>query len=103
VVEVRGVWDMAADPQLRRSLQQVIDAGARRVVVDLTHVRLLDSSGLGTLVFMFKVLREDGGSLCLAAPQPLVRSVLSITSVDRAITVYDSLQAAEDDLPPTRT
>lgn len=102
VVQARGVLDMTAEPQLRQALQQVIDTGARRVVVDLAEVRLLDSSALGTLVLMFKALREDGGSLCVAAPRPLVRSVLSITSVDRAITVYDTVQAAEDDGLPAQ-
>lgn len=100
VVEVCGVLDIVTEPRLRETLQQVIDAGARRVVVDLAEVRMLDSSALGTLVLMFKALRGDGGSLCLAAPQPLVRTVLTVTSVDRAITVYDTTQAAEDDLPP---
>jgi anti-sigma B factor antagonist len=99
VVEARGVLDMTTEPQLREMLQQVIDAGARRVVVDLAEVRLMDSTALGTLVLMFKALRDDAGSLCVAAPRPLVRTVLAVTSVDRAITVYDTVQAAEDDLP----
>ena len=98
VIGVQGVLDMTAEPQFRTFLQQVIDTGARRVVVDLTGVRLMDSSALGTLVYMFKILRDDGGTLCIAAPQPLVRSVLSITSVDRAIGVYDTVKAAEVDL-----
>jgi anti-sigma B factor antagonist len=97
VVEARGVLDMATEPQLRQTLQQVIDAGARRVVVDLAEVRLMDSSALGTLVLMFKALRDVGGILCLAAPRPLVRTVLGVTSVDRAITVYDTVRTAEDD------
>jgi anti-sigma B factor antagonist len=98
VVEVRGVLDLMAEPQLRETLQQVIDADARRVVVDLANVRLMASSGLGTLVLMFKRLQDKGGVLCLAAPQPRVRSVLAVTTVDRAITVYDTVQAAEEGL-----
>ena len=97
VVEVQGVLDMTTDPPFRQMLRQVIDSGVRRVVVDLAGVRLLDSSGLATLVLMFKALAKDGGVLCVAAPRPLVRSVLAITSVDRVITVYDTVQAAEDD------
>lgn len=99
VVEVRCVLDLATVPQLRQTLQQAIDAGARRVVVDLAGVSLMDSSALGTLVLMFKTLRGQGGELCLAGPRPIVRSVLAFTSVDRVITVYDTVQAAEDGLP----
>jgi anti-sigma B factor antagonist len=38
--------------------------------------------------------------LCLAAVQPAVHSVLRLTSVDLAIDVYESVQAAEADMPP---
>jgi anti-sigma B factor antagonist len=99
VVEVRGVLDMSTEPELRRTLQQAIDAGARRIVIDLTEVRLMDSSALGTIVLMFKAVRDDGGSLRLAGPRPLVRTVLAVTSVDRVIAVYDTVRAAEDDSP----
>ena len=100
VVEVHGDLDMATSPQLRESLQRLIDAGGRQVVVDLAGVGFMDSSALGALVTIFKRLRDVGGRLCLAAVQPAVRSVLSITSVDQAIVVYDSIEAAEADVPP---
>ncbi|WP_239163529.1 STAS domain-containing protein [Paractinoplanes rishiriensis] len=99
VVEVRGDLDMATTPHLREELQLLVDAGDRQVVVDMAGVGFMDSSGLGTLVVIFKALREVGGRLCLAAVQPAVHSVLRITSVDRVVAVYDSVQAAEADVP----
>jgi anti-sigma B factor antagonist len=98
VVEVRGDLDMVTSPQLRDNLQGLIDAGDRQVVVDLAGVGFMDSSALGVLTTIFKTLRGLGGRLCLAAVQPVVRSVLRITTVDRAIGVYDSVEAAEADL-----
>lgn len=100
VVEVHGDLDMASQPQLRDGLERVIDAGAAQVVVDLTGVAFMDSSALGALVVVFKALRDGGGRLCLAGVQQPVRSLLSITSVDRVIDVYDTVQAAEDSMPP---
>ncbi|AVT29289.1 MULTISPECIES: STAS domain-containing protein [unclassified Plantactinospora] len=99
VLEVAGDLDMATSPQLRDSLQQLVDAGHRQVVVDLSGVGFMDSSALGALVVMFKAFRDLGGRLCVAAVQPAVRSVLTITSVDQVLRVYDSVQAAEDDVP----
>ncbi|MFE9960514.1 STAS domain-containing protein [Micromonospora sp. NPDC005299] len=98
VVEVRGEVDMATAPQLREGLQRLVDAGDRQVVVDMAEVGFIDSSALGALVVIFKSLRDVGGRLRLAAVQPAVRSVLRVTSVDRAIDVYDSVQAAEADV-----
>ncbi|MGI5211942.1 STAS domain-containing protein [Plantactinospora sp. CA-290183] len=99
MLEVRGELDMATSPQLRDGLQRLVDAGDRRVVVDLAGVGFMDSSALGALVMMFKTFGQVGGRLCLAAVQPAVRSVLTVTSVDRVIHVYDSVPAAEADLP----
>jgi anti-sigma B factor antagonist len=98
VVEVQGDLDMATQPQLRDGLQPLI--GPNQVVVDLAGVGFLDSSALGTLVVMFKALRDGGGRLCLAGVQQPVRAVLSVTSVDRVIDVYDTVQAAEESMPP---
>jgi len=93
VVEVHGDLDMATQPRLRDGLQPLIGSG--QVVVDLAGVEFMDSSALGALVVMFKAARDGGGRLCLAQVQPPVRTVLSVTSVDRVIDVYDTVQAAE--------
>jgi anti-sigma B factor antagonist len=63
----------------------------------------MDSSALGTLVVVFKTVRDGGGRLCLAAVQAPVRSILAVTSVDRVIDTYDTVQIAEDSMPPTAT
>jgi len=97
VVEVRGELDMATAPQLRDGLQRLVDAGDRQVVVEMAGVGFMDSSALGTLVVMFKALGDVGGRLCLAAVQPAVLSVLKVTSVDRVIDIYDTVQEAEAD------
>ncbi|MDG9672868.1 STAS domain-containing protein [Micromonospora sp. DH14] len=101
VLEVRGELDMATSRQLREALQRLVDSGDRQVVVDLAAVGFMDSSGLGALVVMFKALRDAGGRLCLAAVQPAVRNVLTVTSVDQVIDIYDSVPAAEADVRPT--
>ena len=99
VVAVHGVLDLSTEPEFRQSLEQAVASGARRVVIDLTDVPIMDSSALGALVVMYKAMRERGGSLCVAAPQLVVRAVLTITSVDRVVTVYDTVEAAEEDVP----
>ncbi|MEU4566672.1 STAS domain-containing protein [Micromonospora sp. NPDC023956] len=101
VLEVRGELDMATSPQLREGLQRLVDAGDRQVVVDMAGVGFMDSSALGALVVTFKALRDVGGRLSLAAVQPPVRNVLTVTSVDRVIQVYESVRAAEADMPST--
>ena len=100
VVLVAGELDMDTSAQLQDFLQDVVDAGAQQVVLDCAGLTFMDSSGLGLLVIYLKVLRDRGGRLCMAAVQPRVRAVLALSAVDQAVDVYDSVAAAEDDMPP---
>ncbi|WP_433128952.1 STAS domain-containing protein [Micromonospora sp. CA-240977] len=95
VVEVAGDLDMSTTPELRDQLRQLVENGVQTVVVDLTGVGFMDSSGLGALVVAYKDLRERGGSLALAGVDRSVRTVFSITSVDRVIDLFDTVDDAE--------
>ncbi|WKU03939.1 STAS domain-containing protein [Micromonospora sp. HUAS LYJ1] len=99
VVEVAGDLDMSTTPQLRERLREVVEGGARVVVVDLTGVGFMDSSGLGALVVAYRELRERNGWLGLAGVRRSVRTVLSITSVDQVITIFDTVRDAEAAAP----
>ncbi|MFI5927031.1 STAS domain-containing protein [Micromonospora sp. NPDC051543] len=99
VVEVAGDLDMSTTPRLRDGLLEVVESGARVVVVDLAAVGFMDSSGLGALVIAYKAMRARDGWLGLAGVQPSVRKVLSITSVDRVIESFDTVQDAEEASP----
>ncbi|MEV4829608.1 MULTISPECIES: STAS domain-containing protein [unclassified Micromonospora] len=95
VLEIAGDLDMSTTPQLRERLREVVEGGARVVVVDLTGVGFMDSSGLGALVVAYRELRERNGWLGLAGVRRPVRTVLSITSVDQVIGIFDTVPDAE--------
>lgn len=97
IVEVVGALDLASAPDLRACLQQVMADGAGTIVLDLAGLEFIDSSALGTIVLTYKDLQKRAGRLCVAQPQPLVLRVLELTSVDRLVSIYPSVEAAEDD------
>ena len=99
VIEVAGDLDMASAPQLRDRLLEVVEAGAGAVVVDLTQVGFVDSSGLGALVLAYKSLREREGWMGLAGVRQPVRKLFSITSVDRVIPLFETVREAEEASP----
>ncbi|HLL66394.1 MAG TPA: STAS domain-containing protein [Micromonosporaceae bacterium] len=96
VVQVAGEVDLSTEPELRRDLAAVVEREMAQVVVDLTGVAFLDSTGLGLLVWAFRRMQDRGGGLCLAGPQASVAKLLDLTSLDRLITVYDSVEAATE-------
>jgi anti-sigma B factor antagonist len=86
--------DAAAAPAFKAALQANVAGEPKRIVVDLSVVEFLDSTGLGSLVSLMKMMGERG-VLALAGAQPPVRRLLQITQLDRVFRLYDSLHEAE--------
>jgi anti-sigma B factor antagonist len=86
VLRISGEVDISTAPQLRERLQQL---DSRRVVVDLSAMTFIDSTGLGVLVGAFKRLREGGGDLVLRAPTRSTRKVLELTGLSQVVTIED--------------
>ena len=94
VVAVRGEIDVYTAPKLRERLLEVISEGHNRVVVDLTEVGFLDSTGLGVLVGALKRVRGNSGELTLAGVHERIRKIFDITGLTTVFGVHDSVQDA---------
>ena len=80
-----------------------IDPGATQVVVDLTDVSLLDSSGLGALVSLLNRARSAEGLLGIICPQRHLRRVFEITGLRRAFVFGDDLEGVRAALAEAAT
>lgn len=89
VLHIEGEVDVYTSPALRDELYRLIDAGAKRVVIDLADMDFIDSSGLGVFVGALKRIRERSGDLELRAMQPSTRKVLEITGLTQVFTISD--------------
>jgi anti-sigma B factor antagonist len=85
-VIVRGEIDMATAPQLRDLLNELVDGGSTRILLDCRALDFLDSSGIGVLVAVRKRLGEDG-ALTLESPPAHVRKVLDLTGVSAHVAI----------------
>jgi anti-sigma B factor antagonist len=88
--------DIEVAPDFRAMLLSLIEQGHRRLVVDLTEVSFIDSSGLGALVSALKTLKrsDNGGDVRLARVQAPVVSLLEIIRLNRVFTAYSDLEKA---------
>jgi anti-sigma B factor antagonist len=92
---VSGQIDRAAVPTIRSRLADVRQRfGSQDTIIDLCGVDFIDSSGLHILLQTHQQLERDGAVLVLVAPGAAVRSVLSLTGLDRHLTVVDTLPQA---------
>jgi anti-anti-sigma factor len=87
VVEPQMVYEKLE--AIQQQVGELIQAGARRVVLNLSAVRMMDSSGVGLLMELNRKLDQQGGVLRLAGIQPRIRSLLALTRLDRVIEVHD--------------
>lgn len=71
---IRGELDALSAGELRPLLDRVVEEGRRDVTVDLSQLRLVDSSGVGALVSLYKRVRAGGGQVVFVnvTAQPLV-------------------------------
>jgi anti-sigma B factor antagonist len=88
-VVVEGEVDVATAPSLRDELYRLIQNGASWVVVDLSGMDFIDSTGLGVFVGALKRAREGGGGVELRGLKPSARKVFEITGLDSAFTIDD--------------
>ena len=106
-----GRLDLDAAAQFRGRLHQLIQSGHRNLVIDLSEISFIDSSGLGALVSALKLLKNGrdrrrvprtGGSrrgaargdVRLASAQPPVLSLLEVIRLDRVFHSFESVDAA---------
>jgi len=81
VVRLVGDVDMATSPAVKNALAELVEGGHLAVVVDLSEVTFMDSSGLHVLVDMQRRLSDAGGKVVLRKPGPAVGKLLQITGV----------------------
>jgi anti-sigma B factor antagonist len=95
VVAVEGEIDLYSAPQLRDAVLAAVEGGADHVVIDLSAVPFMDSSGLGVVVACLKRLREAGGELAVVTPagSPPTK-LLSLTGLDQAIPTHATVEEA---------
>lgn len=94
ILRLGGRLDFAAAPQLREEMEQVIAAGSRTLIVDLSQIAFVDSSGMGALLHGTRQTRQVGGNLVIVDPQNRLGLLLSLTALGQVLHVSTSLEDA---------
>jgi len=94
VLSPSGRLNMVAAPQLKKTVDASVADGLARIVVDLSGVEFIDSSGLGALIGGLKTARQASGDLRIAGAGEQVRTVLGLTNLDRILKPYADVTEA---------
>ncbi len=94
IVHVQGKIIGNTVAQFRTEIEQQLQNGNNKLIIDLKNVPLLDSTALGVIIVALQVLQRSGGKLVLLNPQKAVSSILDVTRLSSILEVYETKEAA---------
>jgi len=80
--------------EINGKINQLIDEGKLRIVIDLAEVEWMNSSGLGILIDAVTVLKNNSGALRLANVSDRIKNLLKITKLNTVFDLRDSIDEA---------
>jgi len=95
IFKLTGSLDLATSPSVRAALLEETGEGKKHdVIVDLTGLEFLDSTGLGALIGAQRRALEGGAEVRLVVTEGPIARLLNITGLVRVFGVYPSVEAA---------
>lgn len=94
VLALRGKLDALTANNLRPTINELVASRKTKVIFDLKDLVLIDSSGVGAIVSLFKRVRELGGDVKIAGLAHQPKEIFRLLRLDRAFDVFESLDEA---------
>jgi anti-sigma B factor antagonist len=94
ILALDGYLDAHTAPQFENAIQDEMQAGHQRLVVDCARLTYISSAGLGVFMSFIEELREAGGDIKLAAITPKVYQVFEVLGFPALFDILDTTAAA---------
>ena len=94
VLNVRGEIHLSTAPRFAQCLQETIDQGNTRLVLDLSGVEFIDSTGLSALLNGLRRVIQAHGRMAIVCANPTVLRLFQITSLDETFDIFPERPAA---------
>ncbi len=98
IIVLAGEVDIYTAPRFKESMLELLDAGVKKVVIDLSAVTFIDSTALGVLIGGLRRVHDADGAMALVVTTSPVERVLTITGLDRVFTICTTRSAAVEAL-----
>jgi anti-sigma B factor antagonist len=94
VLPLDGEIDLHVSPKVALSINQLLKKKPAKLVVDLSRVSYIDSSGLAVLIEGMQGVEEYGGKFAIAGMQETVRSIFEIARLDQVFRIFPDVESA---------
>lgn len=95
VLSIAGEVDMFSSPQARNAIMELVKQRVPRVIVELSGVSYMDSSGVATLIEGLQLCQKYNGKLVVAGLRDNVREVFELTRLDKIFEIFKDVETAE--------
>lgn len=99
IIDCSGEVDLYSSTQLRDALLSEMRSGAPSVLINMTDVSYIDSSGIATLVEGLQLSRQTKTRFGLFGLRPNARSVLQLARLDKVFVTFENEQEALEKIP----
>ncbi|MEP6778041.1 MAG: STAS domain-containing protein [Chthoniobacterales bacterium] len=94
ILPLEGEIDLHVSPQVAASLAGMVEQKPKRLVVDLSRVTYIDSSGLAVLIEAMQNVEAYGGKFLLAGLQENVRPIFEMARLDQVFVIFPHVDSA---------
>ncbi len=96
VLNLEGRLDASTTTSVKGKIDTVIEDKVHNLVIDMSEISFIDSSGLGTLVASLRAINKAGGDMKISSLQGQVRCVIELTRLHHLFEIYDDCELAVD-------
>jgi anti-anti-sigma factor len=96
IVQISGKITFEHCPMLQDRLDSILEDGVREVVIDFAGVPFLDSSGIGEILRLYKLVRDRQGEVVLINPNQKLRNLFAMYRFEKFMKIRDAVEAGQE-------
>ena len=96
IIGISGELDLYSTSEMRTKIQELLERKRTRIILDLSELSYLDSSGVGVLIFLLQALKTKGGKLAVFGLAGTPRKVLEMSNIISLLPLADSIDESRE-------
>ncbi|MFA6282193.1 MAG: STAS domain-containing protein [Candidatus Omnitrophota bacterium] len=96
ICRIDGDININTSPQLRKAFEEFVQKNIKKIIVDFSAVKYIDSSGLATFIELLQRLKKTGGCFRICNMDQKVKNVFEVTKLHKIFEIFDTQSAAEN-------
>ena len=94
ILKLEGRLDAASAKEIKSKINELVKKERTKIVMDLSEINFIDSTGLGCMVSCLRTVSKKGGDIKITGLQAQVRAIFELTRLHRIFQIFDDTDAA---------